>query len=400
APPQPAPEPEPEPAPTPPPPEDGLVPHEGDVVVQVTGEGEDERDAENQALRKAVEKGAGVEITSRTETLNYAVAYDNIISRAQGYVKTWRKTRKSKVTRLGAKVWIEAVVAKGKIRDDWGDIQMLLEKAGRPTVVVFIKETVVDDKGGEIKDAGVLHCTAAIESLLQDKGFRLKALDALSDLEKRDRDAAVARNDLDAIAAIAKRHRADVFLKGNAVARYNNKFDSHGLDLLEYRASGQLRAFRTDTGEIIATVKYNKGGTGDGHAAAIEQAYTRVAESLAKGMLLKILNAWYFRFQHGDEIEVTLIIKAPTEKELKKAKRYAQRFKGLLNDINFVDSVQGDDFQKEGEKAFQYFTVKTTLNTDSLTRKLANVDLEDAGFSLEVTGVTKNTVEVILEIGG
>jgi hypothetical protein len=370
------------------------------VVVQVTGEGEDERDAENQALRKAVEKGAGVEITSRTETLNYAVAYDNIISRAQGYVKTWRKTRKSKVTRLGAKVWIEAVVAKGKIRDDWGDIQMLLEKAGRPTVVVFIKETVVDDKGGEIKDAGVLHCTAAIESLLQDKGFRLKALDALSDLEKRDRDAAVARNDLDAIAAIAKRHRADVFLKGNAVARYNNKFDSHGLDLLEYRASGQLRAFRTDTGEIIATVKYNKGGTGDGHAAAIEQAYTRVAESLAKGMLLKILNAWYFRFQHGDEIEVTLIIKAPTEKELKKAKRYAQRFKGLLNDINFVDSVQGDDFQKEGEKAFQYFTVKTTLNTDSLTRKLANVDLEDAGFSLEVTGVTKNTVEVILEIGG
>ncbi|MCU0723989.1 MAG: hypothetical protein MUC63_10320 [Planctomycetes bacterium] len=44
------------------------------VSVEVTGSGTNRDAALDDALRKAVEKGAGVEVTSRTETLDHAVA--------------------------------------------------------------------------------------------------------------------------------------------------------------------------------------------------------------------------------------------------------------------------------------------------------------------------------------
>ncbi|MHC4599478.1 MAG: hypothetical protein ACYS47_10775, partial [Planctomycetota bacterium] len=100
------------------------------------------------------------------------------------------------------------------------------------------------------------------------------------------------------------------------------------------------------------------------------------------------------------QIDLTLVIKAPTQRLLKEAQKYAMRFQGLLEEIDGVEEVHPENYDKGDEKAFQYFTVKTTLPTNRLRKKLIFADLEGAGFTLEITGVTAKSLEVTLEIQG
>jgi hypothetical protein len=93
-------------------------------TVTATGQGATKDQARDDALRKAVEKGAGVVITSRTETLDHAVAFDRIVSRSEGYVKSFTEgeVKKDAATDL----WnftITAQVATGKIKDDWAQAE-------------------------------------------------------------------------------------------------------------------------------------------------------------------------------------------------------------------------------------------------------------------------------------
>jgi hypothetical protein len=170
------------------------------------------------------------------------------------------------------------------------------------------------------------------------------------------------------------------------------------LELAEYRVSASLAAYRTDTADILARVQYDKAGTGDGHASAIEHAYKQVAEDLATGALRELLNAWYFRFQHGDSVDLTLVIVARTEDDLRQAQRYAMRFYDVLASIDGVTEVREEDYSRQAEKAFQRYTVETTLDTTLLKKKLLFSDIRGAGFSLEVTGTTAKTLEVTIRI--
>ncbi|MHC4601399.1 MAG: hypothetical protein ACYS47_20580 [Planctomycetota bacterium] len=213
------------------------------VNVRVTGTGETERDALDAALRKAVEKGGGVEVSARTETLDRAVAFDQIVTQAKGYVAGYDVVERSKKWDLW-RVTIDARVDKGKIKTDWADIQMILERKGRPTMMVLVQETVFD-KEGKPQQSMTDFAASEIEKLLISKNFQVKSARGLKEIEKRKRDAAVAAHDFDALASIARNHGANVMIVGTSTCRWSGSGKVHGVDLVHYRAAVSIEAYNS-----------------------------------------------------------------------------------------------------------------------------------------------------------
>jgi metal-sulfur cluster biosynthetic enzyme len=360
------------------------------VTVTVTGTGESERDALDDALRKAVEKGGGVEVTSRTETLDSAVAFDRIVTRAQGYVAAHKVIEKKKKWDLW-RVTVEATIDRGKIKSDWGQIQMLLERKGRPTVMVLVKETVFDKKGRPQQSMTDFAATE-IEKLLISKGFRLKSATGLKEIERRNRDAAVAANDLDSLASIARSYGANVMIIGNSTCRWSGAGHAHGVDLVHYRAAVSITAYNSDTGDLILSNTMEDKGAGLGEFKAITLAFKRTAEKISEDVLKRLLSRWYFEFQHGANLSVIVTITADDAKGLRKGGKMAIRFQEAVKGIEGVKDVRMNSYDKQSEKALANFTVETTLSVEALRNKLLVLDTEGAGFELEWTGSDKNTL--------
>ena len=72
-----------QPPPGPPPPTEAKT-------VRVKAEGYNHDDALKQALRKALEQGAGVQISAHSQVQDYVLIRDTIYSRAAGIVKDYR----------------------------------------------------------------------------------------------------------------------------------------------------------------------------------------------------------------------------------------------------------------------------------------------------------------------
>jgi hypothetical protein len=365
------------------------------VTVEVIGSGGTKAIALDDALRRAVEKGAGVEVTSRTETLDHAVAFDRIVTRAKGYVSKYEVVDESQKWDLW-RVSIKAEVNKGQIRSDWGEIQMLLEKKGRPTVMVLIKETVFD-KTGKAQEAMTDYAGSAIEQLFLAKNFQLKSARGLEEAEKRNRDAAIAKNDLDALATIARRFGANVMVVGNSTCRYGNTTQAHGVELHHYTATASINAYNSDTSDVLLSTTMEGKGNGMGESEAIAMAFRRVSEKVSDEVLKQLLNKWYFEFQHGAGLAIEVAIQAGSEEAMKLAGKMAIRLQETMKEIEGVKDARMS-FNKEAEKAFANFTVDTTLALEDLRNKIMALDLEGAGFSLEWLGSDKNTLRFSMQI--
>jgi 3-hydroxymyristoyl/3-hydroxydecanoyl-(acyl carrier protein) dehydratase len=383
-----------EPVPETPPP---AQPGEGEIRVEARGDGENLQEATNNALRQAVEKGVGVEITSRTETLDYAVAFDRIITRAQGYVKSYKITRK-KETRFDARVWIEAIVSKKKIQDDWAQIQMILERVGRPTVMVLFKETVVGPNGVPIKSPTSIAATA-VEKLLLEKGFNLKAARALRAIERRKKEAALATDDLAALKAIATNYGANIMIVGKATARFNGKQKIYQGTVDDYVATASIMVYKSDTGEILVRDTFTGHGAALGQAAALQNAYEKLSNRLSRETLKKLLNKWYFEFQHGQEIQVELIITSAEGGVGLQAAKFGARFGSRLKGIRGVNNVHPGRLVTTADRAVQVFRVPAKMSAHALARKIMGLDLQGAGYAVTITDTQKHSLQVTMHVG-
>jgi hypothetical protein len=373
----------------------GASAESGEVEVEVTGSGSTKDAALDDALRKAVEKGAGVEVSSRTETLDHEVAFDRIVTRAKGYVSKYEVTEEKQKWDLW-RVTIRATVNKGQIQSDWGEVQMLLERKGRPTVMVLIQESVFD-RTGKAQQALTDYAASAIEQLLLSKNFQLKSSVGLQEAEKRNRDAAIAKNDLDALAAIARRNGANVMIIGKSTCRFGNAAKAQDVEIIHYQATASITAYNSDTCDLLLSTTMEGKGSGVSEVQAISLAFKRVSEKVSDDVLKKLLNKWYFEFQQGASLVLSVEIQAGTEEAMKLAGKMAIRLQEALKGIEGVKDARMD-FTKENEKAFATFTVDTKLTLEDLRNRIMGLDLEGAGFTLEWIGSDKNTLRFTLQI--
>lgn len=114
------------------------------VEVTAAGFGPSEREALMAAQRKAVEKGVGVLVDSRSLAENMMLVEDKIYTKARGYVEHYTVISERKLADGNWKVVIRCEVGEEKIKHTLMALGILRDKMGNPRIMVIYDPSITD----------------------------------------------------------------------------------------------------------------------------------------------------------------------------------------------------------------------------------------------------------------
>ena len=135
-------------------------------VASGTGYGLTKDAATEQAKRDAVEQGLGAYMTSST-TVTATSIEDNIYSKAQGFVKSFKVTKESQGPDGNWEITIEAEVTDmiDQVMADEAALQTLLNAMNRPRIIFMVREdNLIDNTPTDFAETKLL-------AMFYEKGF-------------------------------------------------------------------------------------------------------------------------------------------------------------------------------------------------------------------------------------
>ena len=198
-----------------------------------------------QAKRDAVEIGLGAYISSETVVTATSLT-DNIYSKAQGFVKTFKVISESKGPDGNWEVTISAEVTAilDEVMQDEAALQTLLSSMNRPRIIFLVREeNLIDNVPTDFAETKLL-------SLFFDKGFDVVDRQLVQALKgEPDYENALSGN-VAAAAKVASQLGADIIVIGTAKVSSGGIF--YGMTSGQADINGKI--VRVDTGDILAVV--------------------------------------------------------------------------------------------------------------------------------------------------
>jgi len=366
--------------------QDNQASDQGDAKrVTVTAEGYNRDDAVKQALRKALEQGAGVQIASYSQTSDFVLVRDTIYSRAFGLISDYKVLSEKPGAGGTVIVEVEAVVRPSLVVEAWAEVQNLLDQIGRPKIMVWIDERI----DGELQRDSIVE--SRIEELFVKQGFELvtrKAHGEVSDPRRADERDEKGETKLQ---QIAKEAGAHILIRGSANANRAGLENLYGVPAAFYNCDVQARIYYTDTGKLLASesvpstrrgVRSRREFSPQAAREALVQATFPDAENassrraLAIRLFESVMVQWSTIITAGGEIE--LIVSSLSFKEFVTLKK-------TLADMEGVKSAEGDF--SEGSARFR---IKATISASTLAEQLLKPPLDEW---LEVTDLKPNRIK-------
>ena len=198
-----------------------------------------------QAKRDAVEIGLGAYISSETVVTATSLT-DNIYSKAQGFVKTFKVVSESKGPDGNWEVTISAEVTAilDEVMQDEAALQTLLSSMNRPRIIFLVREeNLIDNVPTDFAETKLL-------SLFFEKGFDVVDRQLVQALKgEPDYENALSGN-VSAAAKVASQLGADIIVIGTAKVSSGGLF--YGMTSGQADINGKI--VRVDTGDILAVV--------------------------------------------------------------------------------------------------------------------------------------------------
>ena len=198
-----------------------------------------------QAKRDAVEIGLGAYISSETVVTATSLT-DNIYSKAQGFVKTFKVLSESKGPDGNWEVTISAEVTAilDEVMQDEAALQTLLSSMNRPRIIFLVREeNLIDNVPTDFAETKLL-------SLFFEKGFDVVDRQLVQALKgEPDYENALSGN-VSAAAKVASQLGADIIVIGTAKVSSGGIF--YGMTSGQADINGKI--VRVDTGDILAVV--------------------------------------------------------------------------------------------------------------------------------------------------
>jgi hypothetical protein len=320
-------------SPPPPPPEA--------KTVTVKAEGYNRDDALKQALRRALEQGAGVQIAGFSQTENYALLRDTIYSRAAGIVSDYRILKEEEAAGGLWAVTLTATVRPDAVAASWGEVQNVLDQIGRPKIMVLIDERI----DGRPEPHSFVQ--SRIEEMFVKAGFDLVSHEAAEEIRRREAADAQDAGNAAKLARLAKDAGAHILIRGAANADRAGLENLYGTPAAFYNCDVQVKVYTTDTGKLLASesvpalrrgVRSQREFSPQAARAALAAAtFPRSDEhrepALAIKLVESVMEQWSTQISAGGDIELEVEgVDFKTFVELKKA----------LGGMERVRSVDGD----------------------------------------------------------
>lgn len=282
-----------------------------DTWVEATGEAAGtnknaEDEAVQVALRKAVEQTCGVFIRSQTKTEDYQTVYDKVMGNTAGYVLEYKV---SKITRgqdtTTAKV--RAHVSTVKFEEDWARIAHTIHQEGNPRVIFAIAEAISwNEKGPQYQTESRGTVQSKLEQFFLDKGVQLIDQGVAENITKRDLYLAAVKDNVQEIAAMGAKFKADVVIYGTSSAKFGREISLDTAKLYQYSAVLNVRAVQTDSGRMLMSRNFTI-SSNQSQKNAEDKALAKVGDEAASKVLGDVLEAWRKKANVTKTVELTIV---------------------------------------------------------------------------------------------
>lgn len=348
-------------------------------TVRVTAEGFNREHALSQALRRALEEGAGVQLAAYSQVENFTLLRDTIYSRASGVITDYKILEERPASGGGVRISLEAVVRPDAVAQTWGEVQHLLDQLGRPRIMVWIDERI-DEKR---QDDSIV--ASKLEEMLTKAGFDLVAPKAL--------EAAAREKNLDTTTAagLARSAGAHLLVQGVANANQAGLESIYGVPAAFYNCDVQARVFATDTGRLLASeslpltragVRSRKEFSPQAARAALvmatfpDEAKPVAQPPLGQRLYESVMQQWSTQLSGGGDVELHV-----QRLDFKSFVKLREALEGLPDNR----SVHADFTAGDGA-----YRIRTTLSGPLLAERLLEPPFHDY---LEVLTVKPNRIE-------
>lgn len=362
------------------------APVEGPRTVRVSAEGCNRDDALRQALRKAVEQGAGALIASFSQGENFVLVRDTIYSRSAGLVQGYRILEEKPGVGGTHHVSIEATVRPSTIAAAWAEVQNVLDQIGRPKILVWIDERI----DGEPQPDSIV--AARIEELLVKRGFDLVSRQGVAELRQREQAAAADERNAAKLARLAKDAGAQILIRGVAGADRAGVERPYDVPIAMYNCDVQARVYATDTARLLASeaLPVTRAGARSNNEFSPQAARAALARAtlpeeppekrppgLAERLVDSVMEQWSVQLTGGGDVEIEI--------DGLDFRGYTALRRALTElDPARIRAVDGDF-----TKGAALLRLKTTLSSQMLAERL----LEKPFEGIEITDVKPGRIQ-------
>ena len=333
------------------------------------------------AQRDAVEQASGVFIESQTKVRNYELVRDEVLSRSEGFIKSFKILKEGRERGL-YQVSIEAEVVKSAfIKDVNASLEALYRRVGMPRVMVVITERSLDEAGNlrESQNAGNLKIVEkVIRKILNKQGFTF--IDARSAAGLSLLDVALQGEDIarDKAIAAARTTPAEIIILGHA-----STVDKGSISKMNIaQANVALDVIRVDSGQILASEVASGRGLNVNKETAALVALQKAAQAVTPRMIEQVTYHWIKERSEGSRID--LVVKNVSFGDLLVIRR------ALGTEISGVKKVT----QRSFSKGVALIELKARATTEEVAESLYTTEF--AKFSLEVIDISGKKLTVSL----
>jgi len=317
-----------------------------------------------------------------------------VLTHSSGYVKRYEIIKEGMDGEV-VQITIRASISTAALDKDLEAMGMLMARKGMPRTMVLIAEQNIGMsapqaawmQGGLGGRAAVSTDLRIAENTILDQlkngGFR-QLIDPEIASEKT---ASVGGITTEITASQARKLKsltgAEVILIGQVVAISRGEMPDLGLGWRSCTATISGRAVNTDNGDILATSETSQNAAQLDDLTCGKEAIKKASKVFSQDMVKKIGDRWSKDVSGGNEVHVTA--RKVTSFKL------ASDFRSALTDkLRGVKGVQ----QRSFSSGTQELDVTLVGSTDQFAQELESKKL--GMFSVKVTGVSANTIEVEL----
>ena len=288
-----------------------------------------DKEALKNALYQAVEKAVGVQVKSDTMVKNYQVIKDQILMRADGYVKKWEvqaEGNKADSYQMTVKAWVGRGTLNKDLYLNGIDVEMLYDWIGKPRLAVIVPD-IIDGQ-----DAHTTFAQSAIETLFKSKGIKVLSSEQLKQIKQRD--AALAFDDPNKALALGQRFGADILIVGKCNSQFSRELVIDPMKMVFYTSTLQVKAYNTSNAELLTSSTYAEvpGETDTsamGKADAAIRSIQNVVQTNAKDLVFQVVKHWVESSNKAALYQI--IISGVQSAELAKLERSLSSLAGIKN---------------------------------------------------------------------
>ncbi len=344
-----------------------------EVIASGIGGGERTKardDAVNDALRKAVEQGMGVYVSSETLVEQMMLVEDRIYSETRGYIESYKVIGESYADGI-YEIKVKAIVRLAKLAQDLEAIGLILQKKQNPRVMVVVLSRELNSSLFGIDIAGNKNAENQLESILMAKGFRL--VDAGQTQRKQRLAALLIAGDPTQASRIAKDWGTEILVEAEVRREFACDRIFLGQSMRFFSNEIRLKAIEADSAKILYSGFQTRPPSGANALGPMED----MTRKLAKEMVAKVLEQWGKDVYQAAVFQINIANVNFSQ---------ANKIIAALRELRGVASVATRNFQG-GHVALE---IKFQGNINDLAERIGKIKTP----KVEVTGLQANTLDI------